>query len=183
MAVYSANLQAWWHKLSSAWQKVLIQALDLEHRFGLNDLEYIFTIQELHCVGLTDLSPLYYLPQLERLHLNRCQVSDYSPLRSLSNLRELHLTFGNDPDIGLLVGLQQLEVLDISYPFGQLHHKEDLSHLHQLKELYLNACKMESLTPLLALDRLEIACMYFNPIQPYEVQNFQNLRSDCRLMC
>ncbi|MEM6344458.1 MAG: leucine-rich repeat domain-containing protein [Bacteroidota bacterium] len=182
MSVYSANLQAWWHTLSSAWQKVIIQALDLEQGFGLNDLEYIFTIEELHCVGLADLSPLYYLPQLQCLHLSHCQVADYSPLRALPNLRELHLTYGNNPDVGLLVGLQKLEVLDISYPSGELLHQEDLIHLKQLKEVYLNACRMETLRPLLALDQLEIACMYFNPIRAHEVQNFQNIRRDCRLM-
>lgn len=183
MSVYNLNLQAWWLSLSPAWQEVLIEALELEHDFGLSDLEYIFTIRELHCVGLHDLSPLYYLPHLENLYLSHCKVSDYSPLRALLNLKELHLTYCNDPDVGLLVGLTHLEVLDISYPLGELHHQEDLIHLRQLKEIYLNACKMESLAPLLALDRLELACMYFNPIGPFEVKSFQAIRTDCQLMC
>ncbi|MFK7922355.1 MAG: hypothetical protein AB8H47_10390 [Bacteroidia bacterium] len=183
MSVYNANLKEWWLSLSPAWQQVLIEAMELENEFQYTDLEYVFTIRELHAVELFDLSPLYYLPQLEILYLNHCVVADYSPLRALGALRELHLTYCNDPDVGLIVGLQQLEVLDISYPRGELHHQEDLMHLSQLKEVYLNACKLESLAPLLSLDRLELACMYFNPIGAYEVQSFQAIRSDCRLMC
>ncbi|MEL6593880.1 MAG: hypothetical protein AAFQ68_27505 [Bacteroidota bacterium] len=183
MSVYNHNLQSWWQSLSDQWQQVLIEALELEGQFSLTDLEFIFTIQELHAHRLTDLSPLYYLPQLEVLHLSHCATLDYRPLRALGALRELHLTYCYEPDIALMVGLRQLEVLDISYPCGPVQHKEDLIHLQQLREVYLNACEIDTLSLLLPLDHLEIACMYFNPIAPAEARSFQSLRSDCRLLC
>ncbi|MEL7342749.1 MAG: hypothetical protein AAGM67_19850, partial [Bacteroidota bacterium] len=105
------------------------------------------------------------------------------PLRALSSLRELHLTYCYQPDIALMVGLRQLEILDISYPSGEVRHIEDLIHLQQLREIYLNACDIETLSVLLPMDQLEIACMYFNPIASGEAQSFQALRADCRLMC
>ena len=89
------NLRLWWLKLSAVWKEIFIENLALKDFFSLNDIEYVFTLTELDCSGkeIQDLDPLYYLPQIEVLNLNRTRVRDFNPLRALSNLRELQAVF------------------------------------------------------------------------------------------
>ena len=131
-----------WDRLSDAWKDVLAYNLDLVGYFEKNDIDFLFTLKELDCSGsaITDLTPLYYMPQLERLDISKTRIEDFSPIESLILLREFDAVSSNFGHTNVLKGLSRLEVVDISYSTAKYVDLSGLYYLHDLKELYCNAC-------------------------------------------
>ncbi len=94
-----------------------LKVLDLSHNEGVTDLSFVRSMPQLEVLLLghdpvADLSPLAACEKLEYLELNDTEISDLSPLAGLGSLR--HLNVAGCPqvaDISPLYGLSGLERL------------------------------------------------------------------------
>lgn len=90
--------------------------IDLGHNGGITDISFVSYMPELETLviamnPLEDISPLANCPKIDYLELNSTSVSDLSPLANSQSLR--HINIGNCPvsDISPLFGLTELERL------------------------------------------------------------------------
>ena len=173
-----------WESLSEAWKKVLAHNLDLVGYFEKNDIDYLFTLKELDCSdsAITDLWPLYYMPQLERLDISRTNIEDFGPIESLINLREFDAVSSNFGHTSLLRGLNRLEMVDISYSTAEFVDLSGLYYLDSLKELYCNACAITSFAGLCHLPEIQVFSTYFNKIHDEYLYSFRETHPNCRIL-
>ncbi|MYE11389.1 MAG: hypothetical protein F4X99_06960, partial [Gammaproteobacteria bacterium] len=102
--------------------------------------------------GLTDLSALAGLADLEVLDLRDNAVDDLSPLASLPHLRVLDLSGNAVSDLSPLAGLTTLRRLDLSD--NRVTDLRPLSELRRLEVLLLDGNRVAELAPLWALPDL-----------------------------
>jgi len=102
---------------------------------------------------ITDISLLEDLPELQRLDLDRTNVTSLSPLIKLPLLQSLFLWFTPVSDIKPLTGLVTLE--NLSLRGTQVIDLSPLKELISLKLLYLGHTKIHDLNPLARLIALE----------------------------
>ncbi len=97
---------------------------------------------------ISDLSPLTGLKHLSNINVTRNDISDLSPLASLPGLQWFS-SWGNPlSDLSPLVGLEKIDICG---------GKPDISTLEgarNLKELYLNFCRISDVSPLAKLTGL-----------------------------
>jgi Leucine-rich repeat (LRR) protein len=86
--------------------------------------------------GISDLSPLANLTQLQQLDLNHNNITDISPLAKLTDLHELHLSSNKISDISVLSGLHNLTDLEVGY--NSITDLTPLSGLHLLSKLTIS---------------------------------------------
>ena len=103
--------------------------------------------------GISDVSPLSGLQNLEKLYLSSNRISDLSPLSALQNLRVLHLNGNYISDVSPLSTLQNLEELYIVYN-GDISDVSPLSALQNLEKLHLVNNDISDVSPLSALQNL-----------------------------
>jgi internalin A len=114
------------------------------------------------CPGLTDLTPLAKLSDLQALHLSGCtSLSDLAPLAQLSDLQALHLS--GCTSLSDLVPLAQLSDLQALHFDGctSLSDLVPLAQLSDLQTLGLNGCtRLGDLAPLAGLSELRTLQLY-----------------------
>ena len=178
------KLQEQWDWIGEDWREILARNLDLIGCFSQKDLDYILTLEELDCYegNFENLTPLYLMPQLRRLELRDLEIKDYSPLSALHDLEVLSAVFCSLSDTRVLSGLQNLEVLDLSYPISDSIDLTGVKNLSELRELYCNACQGLSLYDLIHLPNLEVLSLYFSPVKEEELQMFQQVHPHCHIL-
>ncbi|MCB0835806.1 MAG: hypothetical protein KDD63_17380 [Bacteroidetes bacterium] len=176
-------LSTWWAELSEEWQGILEGQLET-NGMEISNWNDISCLKELDCSGssITDLTPVSHFSSIESLDISETQVKDLRPLLQLPQLKELHLTFSQSLDLEIIGKLDKLEVLDISYPYIKNNDIHALSGLTNLRELYCNACNVDTVIHFITLQKLEILCVYFNPIPGQELDAFQELMPFCRIL-
>ncbi|WP_331244703.1 leucine-rich repeat domain-containing protein, partial [Schleiferilactobacillus harbinensis] len=109
--------------------------------------------------GISDLSPLANLTQLQQLDLNHNNITDISPLAKLTDLHELHLSSNKISDISVLSGLHNLTDLEVGY--NSITDLTPLSGLHLLSKLTISGnaalSNLDSLASLTNLQSLRAA--------------------------
>lgn len=130
-----------------------------------------------HVLGISDISILKNLSNLQSLNLKRTSVSDISPLRNLKNLKSLDLSSTNISDISPLRELEQLQLLDLLWN-EQIQNFSPLRELKQLQFLFLrgtNISNISLLTKLTQLESLDLDRTSVSEITP--LANLKQLRS------
>ena len=177
----SLLLDGLWDLLSDEWKAVLAENLELEGFFNENDIDYILTLTELDCSNsqITDLYPLYFMPQLEHLDISDTPIWNFNPISSLKNLKTLSATFCKIDDTQVFSSLHSLELLDISYPRTHKVNMEGIRQLTNLKELYSNGCSIESLDCLYNLPQLKTLSVFFNHLNDTEISTYKSINPQC----
>jgi len=177
-------LDGLWEVLSDEWKSVLAENLDLDGIFSRNDIDYILTLEELDCANsdITDLYPLYFMPQLRELDLSETKVTNFKPIESLRNLTVLNATFSSISDTYSFAKLSKLEVLDISYPTSRSVDLNGLRDLANLRELYCNGCAITSLDCVYTLSELKTLSVFFNAIHEKEIRSYKAINPNCWIL-
>ncbi|MFI3217504.1 MAG: COR domain-containing protein [Methylococcales bacterium] len=105
-------------------------------------------------LGLSDLSPLIGLDNLQELHLYGTQVNDLSPLATLKNLQQLYVFNTQIFDLSPLAALSNLQILSVSNT--KITDISPLATLSNLQELFANITGVNDLVPLSGLTQLRI---------------------------
>ncbi|MCX7711807.1 MAG: leucine-rich repeat domain-containing protein [Clostridia bacterium] len=123
--------------------------------------------------GVSDISDLKYLVNLEYLDAQSSGITNISPLSSLVNLKALYLQRNQISDIAPLKGLTKLQVLSLN---GNAVSKVDaLSGLKDLRELYLRENQITGISTLNSLTKLSKLYLSLNRIQ--DISSLSNLNS------
>ena len=137
----------------------------------LTGLEHARNLTHLMCQGstgegvpgITDITPLTGLVQLEELFLEANTISDFTPLAGLTNLRTLALDRNHISDISGLSGLTSLGILSLNAnDISDVSPLENLTNLRDLYLLYNNIRDIKPLKPL--LDDLTYLVLGLNPL-------------------
>ena len=113
--------------------------------------------------GITDITPLTGLVQLEELFLEANTISDFTPLAGLTNLRTLALDRNHISDISGLSGLTSLDILSLNA--NDISDVSPLASLTNLRNLYLLYNNIRDITPLKPLlDDLTYLVLGLNPL-------------------
>ena len=137
----------------------------------LTGLEHARNLTHLMCQGstgegvpgITDITPLMGLVQLEELFLEANTISDFTPLAGLTNLRTLGLDRNHISDISGLSGLTSLDILSLNAnDISDVSPLENLTNLRDLHLLYNNIRDITPLKPL--LDDLTYLVLGLNPL-------------------
>ncbi len=178
------KLQEQWEWISEDWKELFARNLSLGELFSREDLDYILTLEELDCYEskISELTPLYLMPQLRLLELRHLEICDFTPVSSLKNLQVLSSVFCSLGNTSILSGLARLEVLDLSYPLVDTVDLSGLSNLTSLRELYCNACDGISLYDIIHLPNLEVVSFYFTKLHPEEVKMFRKAHPNCQFL-
>jgi internalin A len=107
---------------------------------------------ELIDCGLTDISEIGKLTELEYLNLQGNDISDLTPLAGLTKLKKLVLWDNDISNIYPLVGLTNLTYLDIDS--NSVSDLSPLASLTNLTQLWCSGNRPSSLQPLASLKRL-----------------------------
>lgn len=120
----------------------------------LTDDDYRKTTElDLSGSGITEISMLKHLTNLQALGLEGTQVSDIGALSGLTNLQELYLSRTQVSDIGSLSGLTNLQLLNLAST--QVSDIGGLSGLMNLRELYLAGTEVRDIGALSGLTNLQ----------------------------
>ena len=130
-------------------------------------------------VGISDLTGLEFVTNLETLWLNNNRITDVSVLSGLTNLRDLGLNGNNLTDVSVLSGLTNLKFLGLSS--NRITDVSVLSGLTNLKFLGLNNNRVADVSVLSGLTNLEFLWLSSNRVADVSVlSGLTNLR-DLRL--
>lgn len=159
----------WTDEVSSYMQENAIYALRLTDSFGFKGLDISFLSKldflrslELYCWDAKGIKVIESLPQLEVLGL-QYKSAQKIDLSAFSKLKIALVTWSKG--LGSLLEISSLEKLNIqNYPHSDL---KPISSMHELKDLYLTSRKLESLSGIEQLNKLETLDLY----------NCQNLTS------
>lgn len=126
----------------------------------LQPLQRLTALQELDlgwCKGLRDATPLSALTNLRKLRLPISGLSDLSALAGLPQLQELTLRGANSEllDLRGLAGLTELRSLDLTSTSEYLVDLRPLKTLHKLERLRLGQHQVTDLSPLAKLTQLQ----------------------------
>ena len=103
--------------------------------------------------GISNLTPLKELTNLQTLTIEGTMLTHISPLAYLTNLQELNLKNTQVSDVRPLVSLANLQWLDLSGI--QISDVDPLVYLTNLKKLYLVGTQVSDLSPLASLINLQ----------------------------
>lgn len=165
-------------------EEVTVSAASLGSMDGLQNLTKLKKLTLQYNGSLSDLNPLRNLTSLEELDLTGNHVQDLSPIGGLSKLRKLVLDTNPLVDVEPLRGLKNLTELSFSYltiandnPNPKPIGLEPLSGLTNLVRLNIEAARIQDLTPIASLSRLEQLDAGQNPqlIHPEIVAKFPGL--------
>lgn len=143
-------------------EEVTVSAASLESMDGLQNLAKLKKLTLQYNGSLSDLNPLRNLTSLEELDLTGNHVQDLSPIGGLLKLRKLVLDTNPLVEVGPLHGLKNLTELSFSYltiandnPNPKPIGLEPLSGLTNLVRLNIEAARIQDLTPIASLSKLE----------------------------
>lgn len=152
-------------------EKCAIEQLEEEGK-SLDDIQQL---TELSCIGITSLSGIENLTNLEYLIVSGIQISDISYLSDLTNLRDLSIIGGDYSDISYLSNLTKLESLSLS---GDVTNLAPLEKLVNLETLYLPDNNISDITVLSKLTNLNTLYIVgnhitdFSPIKDLQLEEF-----------
>lgn len=114
----------------------------------LSGIENLTNLQSLFLGGnpISDLSPLKDIKALSTLNLAGCQIDDVAPLENLDNLQQLYLSDNEIKDISSLKGLSNLQYLYIDG--NQISNVDTILNLSKLCNLSVEGNPIEDTTPL-----------------------------------
>lgn len=128
--------------------------------------------------GLSDLTPISQLTNLETLVLFNHNISNLTPISSLVNLRTLRLEVNRIEDIAPLANLRKLESLQIDE--NLISDLTPLSGLTELKTLWISKNKIADISPLKGLKHLRALYLSGNKVTDLKILADLTL-SDLRL--
>ncbi|MBO0930865.1 leucine-rich repeat domain-containing protein [Fibrella aquatilis] len=152
------NLASFYYQQEKGWEKTANNGVP--NQLETSDLERIRTfkhiLRELYLsnTGITNVSALAELTQLQKLYLNDTGITDLSELVGLIRLRILDISSTGITDIGPLANLTQLEKLYLSNT--AITDISPLAKLARLWVLYLIKTSITDLTPLIGLTQLRV---------------------------
>ena len=141
---------------TGSWNTAKLEVVDLSAS-GLSDLSSLAGLQDVEVLYLggsrvDDLGPLAAMTGLEVLDLRDNAVANLSPLASLARLRVLDLSGNAVTDVSPLAGLTALRRLDLSG--NRVADLRPLSELRRLEVLLLDGNRVADLVPLWGLPAL-----------------------------
>lgn len=163
---------------------VYVEGLTLNNK-GIKDLtglEYAINLKELSVKegreefrgnGISDLTPISGLTQLESLSIGGIgnYVSDLSPIANLTNIK--HLDLGGNPitDLSPIANFTQLEFInfDDSVPLTDI---SVLADMEQLRAVFMWGPRFRDMSPLVNLPNIEIINLCGNEIS--EIPSLKN---------
>jgi hypothetical protein len=126
-------------------------------------------------LGISQLSPISVLTELQVLCLGANRLEDLTPLSDLTALQNLGLGHNRISNLDALAGLPALRLLDLTG--NQIQSLGPLSGLKTLRELHLGGNKIQDLGPLSALAELEELILTANQIEDISpLSGLQRLR-------
>ncbi|MGN0517319.1 MAG: leucine-rich repeat domain-containing protein [Acutalibacteraceae bacterium] len=160
---------------------LMITSIDLSNS-GITDISALSRLTNLQLVDLSfnqisDISPLSELTNLQTLYLNSNHIWDIPPLSKLTNLQNLNLSFNQISDISPLSELTNLQCLNLGR--NQISDISPLSELTNIKSLNLefnHITNMGSLSKLKKLVTLDLRHNQIIDISPLDsLTNLQKL--------
>lgn len=127
--------------------------------------------------GISDLSPLSNLKNLEMLRLSHNAIQDINPLAKINSLKHLYISHNNlnDSSMSIVENLNNLISLDIS--LNAITDISNLNKLSNLKNLTMSACKLSKYESLYDLKNLELLGIDNTKISDISfVKNMPNLK-------
>lgn len=169
-----------WAYLPQVWQAAVAESWDMDEGFPAALYEW----QELSLrdAPIYDLSPLSYFSSLKELDLSDTPVRNFQPVSALKQLTHFEALGCSPGNLSFLEGMDNLEMIDISYPLEYPVNVEVLAGLSLLKEVYLNHCGIKSIREFVHLPDLEVLCILFNPVPKEEISWFMDQRPECKLL-
>ena len=147
-------------QLKSSLKSCLVQHAPLVYTVELDGQKVRRDVTELDLsnTGVTDLSNLTLLPNLETLNLRGNELENIYSLQWVSSLRHLDLACNQIRDAAPLADLVFLETLDVS------------------------GNQIGSISPFFGLTNLQELNLSGNPIPPEEIERLQTSLPDCRII-
>lgn len=145
----------------------------LEYAINLKELFVREEREEFRGKGISDLTPISGLTQLESLSIGGIgnHVSDLSPIANLTNIK--HLDLGGNPisDLSPIANLTQLESIsfDDSVPLTDI---SVLADMEQLRAVFMWGPRFRDMSPLVNLPNIEIINLCGNEIS--EIPSLKN---------
>ncbi|MBS4220330.1 leucine-rich repeat domain-containing protein [Bacillus sp. FJAT-49711] len=159
----------------------LLTITDLYSSRGISDLSGIEYLKNLNYLSLgnssiKDFTPLAQLKKLESLDISNNGVSDLSSIGKLTSLKMLRMAGNSVTDLSAIGKLTKLEVLDASN--NELSNLSGLAKLTNLKELYLSGNKVSDVSPLANIKNLTSIMLNDNNISDIsKLGKLSNLQS------
>ena len=129
---------------------------------GLEHATHLSELKIGHNPGLSDLTPIAKLIELNYLDAGRCNIFDITPLGGLKNLTFLQLNDNYINDLTPLTSLTQLTVLRVEG--NRITDLTPLTNLTQLTRLKAERNRITDITPLANLTQLTILYLQHNQI-------------------
>ena len=139
-----------------------VPGADISDLSGLEFAVNLTVLDTQYNYGITDISPLSGLTNLETFYLGCNRFTDLAPLSGLTNLTDLDIGGNGFTDISSLSGLTKLTRLHVGN--NDLTDVSALSGLTNLTELGLGGSEITDLTPLTGLTNLEHLILLTNNI-------------------
>ena len=201
----TGELNKWWDGLPVQWQQVFssqfkvdsppskeqlhrilfIDSLEVENNMQIKNLEPVKELAGLRSLslvstGVSDLSPLSGMTELENLTCKQGPVSDLSPIVSLVNLRYLNVESTPVSDLRPVSWLSALEVLICSGT--QVKALKPLTNMTKLKQIEINNTPVRSIKPLFNLPALKNLKCFNTKISAKAVEKFKVAKPDCEVV-
>lgn len=145
----------------------------LEYAINLKELFVREQREEFRGNGISDLTPISGLTQLESLSIGGIgnHVSDLSPIANLTNIK--HLDLGGNPisDLSPIANFTQLEVIgfDDNVPLTDI---SVLANMEQLRRVHMWGPRFGDMSPLVNLPNIEVIDLCGNEIS--EIPSLKN---------
>ena len=156
--------------------------VNLDHRAGVTDITPVARLTNLQTLYLdgtdvTDLTPLARLTSMQVLWLRRTRVEDLSPLAELTNLRELDIVGTRVSDLRPLARLTKME--ELKFDDTTVADLTPLAGLTNLDELLLTHTDVHDLAPLSGLKSLHFLQVPEETITEAQVEALRRDLPDC----
>ena len=157
-----------------------IKELDLDYN-GVTDLTAIGELTNLESLsmmnnGISNITPIANLTKLVTLKLALNQISYLQPIENLTTLKTVVLGSNKLNEIGSLSGLVNLEYLNLQK--NQISEISNLRGLVNLKQLYLDKNKLSNINDVVELVNLEVLYASSNKLTNLEgLKALTNLKS------
>jgi len=169
----------WWKTLSSAWQDLLLQQLNLKGTPDKIKLQQIAGLEKLtitECPQINDISPALHLSRLKELQFSGTSVGSLEPVSGMTQL--LALRCPKNPITGLapVAGLSQLKELDFSNT--QVDDLEPIQQMTQLEILKFSGTPVKNLKYLQKMNGLKTLEFYNTKVSNLDVlESMRSLQS------
>lgn len=114
----------------------------------------IVTFADLSDVGIKDLSPLQFFPNLKTLSLSNNNIDDLTPLGELSDLVKLSLSSNRIQDLSPLKDLKNLEVLQVDN--NEINSLTSIADIKSLIQLTVGNNRLDDLNGIQELESLTL---------------------------